>query len=110
MAENLDPLDVNGRLYKQVARLLDQLEAEDGTITMPQRINALIAVGRIQTIFAGLRSKAQDEPNAGSAVRKYATAFASKTDGARGRKKPARSAPAEDDYGFVADDTATDAA
>ena len=73
-----DPLNVNARLYAQIARLLDQLEAEDaeGGITIPQRINALIAVGRVQIMFASLRkAAANDASDPGSEVRKYASAF-----------------------------------
>jgi hypothetical protein len=78
--EALDPLNVNTRLYKQLGLLLDQLErkddAEDGPrVTLKERIAALIAVGRIQTIFMGLRRESANEPAAGSTVRKYATAF-----------------------------------
>lgn len=90
MATDLDPLKVNERLYRQIARLLDQLEAadtEDG-ITIPQRINALIAVGRVQIMFANLRKAAANESgDPGSEVRKYTQAFAAKANGARGRAK-----------------------
>lgn len=84
-----DPLDINGRLYRQIARLLDQLEGQDmldeNGVTIPQRINALIAVGRIQIMFANLRKAANVESGAtGSAVRKYASAF-SRANATRGR-------------------------
>jgi hypothetical protein len=82
---DLDPLRVNERLYRQIARLLDQLEEVDaeGGITIPQRINALIAVGRVQIMFANLRKAAANESgDPGSEVRKYSQAFA-KTNGAR---------------------------
>ena len=88
MPTDLDPLKVNERLYRQIARLLDQLEEsdrEDG-ITIPQRINALIAVGRVQIMFANLRKAAANESrDPGSEVRKYTAAF-SKAHGARRRK------------------------
>jgi hypothetical protein len=84
---DLDPLKVNERLYRQIAKLLDQLEAGDedaeGGITIPQRINALIAVGRVQIMFANLRKAAANESgDPGSEVRKYSAAF-SKANGAR---------------------------
>lgn len=85
MATQLDPLRVNERLYNQIAKLLDQLEAGDveNEITIPQRINALIAVGRVQIMFANLRKAAANESgDPGSEVRKYSQAF-SKTHGAR---------------------------
>lgn len=101
--KSTDPLDLNGRLYNQVGCLLDQLEKrdeDDGAIkiTLKERIAALIAVGRIMTIFAGLRKREPDDPNAGAAVRRYAGAF--KQDEAGGgktgrRRRGAASRPAE---------------
>ena len=58
---------------------------------MPQRIQSLIAVGRILTIFATLKKNDYDYGNSGSAVRKYAAAFA-RPDAARGGKAAPRSA------------------
>jgi hypothetical protein len=91
-SKSTDPLDINGRLYKQIGRLLDDLESadRDEVMTTPQRISALIAVGRILTIFASLRKGDYDYGNSGSAVRKYAAAFA-RPDAARGGKNPPRS-------------------
>jgi hypothetical protein len=93
MAKTSDPLDINGRLYKQIGRLLDDLEADDrdDRMTTPQRISALIAVGRILTIFAALRKGDFDYGNSGSAVRKYAAAF-SRPHAARGGKAAPRGA------------------
>lgn len=93
MTKSTDPLDINGRLYKQIGRLLDDLESDDRdeVMTTPQRISALIAVGRILTIFASLRKVDYDYGNTGSAVRKYAEAFA-RPDAARGGKKRPRTA------------------
>jgi hypothetical protein len=73
-----DPLNINGRLYNQIGKLLDDLEREDReeVMTTPQRISALIAVGRILTIFASLKKADYENGNTGSAVRKYAAAFA----------------------------------
>ena len=85
-----DPLDINARLYRQIGRLLDDMEAadRDEKMTMPQRISALIAVGRIQKMFQDLR-KGDLSYGAGSAVAKYAEAFASQADGTRPRgRKP----------------------
>ena len=72
-----DPLELNRRLYAQVGRLLDDMEAadRDERMTMPQRISALIAVGRIQKMFQDLR-KGELNVGAGSAIDKYAAAFA----------------------------------
>jgi hypothetical protein len=87
-----DPLNINARLYNQIGKLLDDLEAEDvkNPIDIKARIAALIAVGRLQTIFVGLRKEKLDGParGAGSAVRKYSKAF--KADAGRGRKKNTR--------------------
>jgi hypothetical protein len=84
----LDPLNVNERLYRQVAKLLEQLEQGEH-VTLRERFSALMAIARIQYVFVTLRKEKFDEPAAGAAVRKYQTAF-SKND-ARGRKKIARS-------------------
>jgi hypothetical protein len=87
-----DPLDINQRLYKQVGKLLDDMEAADRNelMTMPQRISALIAVGRIQKMFQDLR-KGEFNANAGSSISKYATAFAPPDATGRGDAKPRRS-------------------
>jgi hypothetical protein len=45
-------------------------------MTMPQRISALIAVGRVQIMFANLRKNSFNDGSIGSAVRKYSAAFA----------------------------------
>jgi hypothetical protein len=87
---SIDPLDVNSRLYRQISSLLDELERNED-LTVRDKIAALVAIGRIQTIFMGLRKENRSSANAGSAVRKYASAF---TDAASKRAKRGRSAPA----------------
>jgi len=84
--KTLDPLSINERLYKQVGHLLTQLEDEDNAVgvTIPQRISALIAIGRIQTIFMGLR-KEEEPGHVGSKPQQYSRTF--KENAARGRKK-----------------------
>jgi hypothetical protein len=83
--ENLDPFRINARLLNQISKLLDQLEDPHNAaeITIPQRINALIAVGRVQIMFDRLRKASDDRSNSGAAVRKYAQAF--QANAARGR-------------------------
>jgi hypothetical protein len=105
-----DPLKINERLYKQIGRLLDDLEGEDRdeVMTTPQRIQALIAVGRILTIFAALKKGDFDYGNTGSAVRKYAAAFA-RPDAARGGKGQSRSNPIRVDSGADDNDSEFDA-
>jgi hypothetical protein len=78
-----DPLKINERLYKQLGKLLDDMEKADAdeTMTFPQRISALIAVGRVQKMFVDLR-KGEFDGGRGTAIDRYATAFAS-TDAAR---------------------------
>ena len=100
MPKSADPLNINDRLYKQIGRLLDDLEGDDrdDKMTTPQRISALIAVGRILTIFASLRKGDYDYGNSGSAVRKYAAAFA-RPNAARGGKGGSRSNPVRLDSG-----------
>ncbi|HEY2231441.1 MAG TPA: hypothetical protein VGI22_27640 [Xanthobacteraceae bacterium] len=106
-----DPEDVNKRLYMQVSALLTQLEERESRakITMRERIAALIAVGRLQQVFAALRKANPHDPNRGSTVRKYATAFA--PDAAGRRKAGGRSgerAESEPVDWFDRDDVAPD--
>lgn len=92
-----DPLAVNARLYRQVSELLGQLETGEH-ITLKERIAALVALGRLQTIFLNLRLKGEkDEPTAGSKVRSYANTFAAHD--ARRRKEIARLAADADESG-----------
>lgn len=121
-----DPLAVNPRLYRQLARLLDDMEqgddanlreklegllndkrATDATLrpriealledagvglTTRERIAALTAIARVQTVFAALRGHA-DEPERGAAVRKYSAAFQRPAaDAGHRRKASSRSA------------------
>ena len=120
---NVDPLNVNARLYKQVSKLLDDLDAppikkkvgtgkaakvvEEDAVSMRERIAALTAIARIQIGFITLRAEDQsDERTSGSAVRKYATAF--KDAGRRGtpRRAAAAAEPLGDDDLGGGDDAA----
>lgn len=100
MAATSDPLNINARLYKQLGKLLDDMEAadRDERMTMPQRIQALIAVGRIQVLFNTIRKGAIDDGSAGSTVRKYSAAFA-RSNAASRRKANARPALVDFDSG-----------
>jgi hypothetical protein len=93
---NLDPESIDARLYKQVSKLLEQLETSS-TVSLRERIQALVAIARIQTIFMTLRQKGnKDDPTvAGSSVRKYESAF--QAHDARRRKAIARAAAEADD-------------
>jgi hypothetical protein len=96
-----DPLQVNARLYMQISELLNQLEGSDGErITMRERIAALVAIGRIQVLFVGLRKeKGIYHPDAGSSVRKYSTAFTKDDTGRRKKIAGPKSRPAEPEPG-----------
>jgi hypothetical protein len=110
--KDVDPKSLESRLYNQVSLLLDDLEAQSIEITVPQRLNALIAVGRILTIFAGLRAKQaklDDPARAGSVVREYSAAFAV-SDAARRRTADSGSAADEADELVAELDAADDAA
>jgi hypothetical protein len=94
MAKLADPYNINARITKQVSELLSQLE-EGEHVTLKERFQALGAIARIQYIFMGLRKeKEDDEPERGTAVRKYAGAF--KANDASGRKKAAGRSAASD--------------
>jgi hypothetical protein len=110
MAQNtLDPKNVNARLYAQISRLLDDLADNDEDIGIRERIAALVAIARIQTLFMGLRKEERPSDRAtGSAVRKYSTAFKNAGSGRKargGRTAPAASEPITDDD-FGSDDDA----
>lgn len=92
---NLDPLGVNVRLYNQISELLHTLE-NNPHLTFRERLAAVIAVGRIQIMFMGLRKEKINDPTSGSSVRKYAKEF-EKAHDARGRKAITRSEPELDD-------------
>jgi hypothetical protein len=83
MAE-IDPLKVNERLYKQVSKLLDDMERPNNELTVRERLAAVIAIGRLQVIFMGLRKEVTDDAGTGSSVRKYSAAF--KNAARRGKK------------------------
>lgn len=82
-----DPLNLTPRMYAQVGKLLDQLEAQDvleDGVTVPQRIAALIATGRIMKMMQDLRKGSLDV-GAGTSIDKYTAAF--QTTDAIGRRK-----------------------
>lgn len=83
-----DPLNVNQRLYNQISIMLTELEQPGVAqmLTLRERIAAVIAIGRIQVMFVGLRKEPGGDERSGIAVRKYSGAF--KND-PRGRKKVA---------------------
>jgi hypothetical protein len=93
-----DPLDINGRLYKQLGKLLDDMEALDAEekMTMPQRISALIAVGRVQKMFVDLK-KGEFSVGRGSAIDRYAEAFSTPNAARRGADDAGLSELDEDD-------------
>lgn len=103
--ETGDHLNIQSRLYNQIGRLLDDLERadRDEVMTQPQRVAALIAVGRVLTIFAALRKGEFDYGNAGSAVRRYSQAFAKTADGVGSRAANSRSASFDLDSGSDTD-------
>jgi hypothetical protein len=98
MPKALDRHNINARLENQIAALLDDLE-NGIDITFRDRLMALNVISRLQVNFVALR-KEHDQPGDGSAVRKYAKAFA--TDAPRGKTKDTRAraaaiAAADDD-------------
>lgn len=101
--QNLDPKNVNGRLYNQIHRLLEAVEQADKNpageegISIRERIAMIIAVARIQTVFVALRKEKQDDNAiAGSKVRKYQTTFKAHDAGRRAKNAGSTAAPAAD--------------
>jgi hypothetical protein len=80
--KRLDPLNIDGRLYEQVSKLLDQLQAPE--VTLKERYMSLAAIARIRIAYVRLADD-RDNPNAGSTVRKYVAAFADNAVGGRAR-------------------------
>lgn len=73
------------------------IEAEAKTISLRERITALVAIGRIQMMFGILQGRDESDAEfAGSAVRKYATTFTKNDAGRRARNTRPR-APASTD-------------
>lgn len=98
-----DPLDVNQRVYRQLAYLLDQLEKkdEDDHVTIKERIAALACIARVQYIFLTLRIKEPRDEQSGTTVRKYADAFKNEAGGGKTRGRPKskpESEPEPDDW------------
>jgi hypothetical protein len=89
----LDPSSLAPRLYNQVAALLTQLETGEN-ITMRERVQALIAVGRLIQLFD---KRGESDERAGESVRKYESAFTPTTGPGRPARH-ARSDPEPDDW------------
>jgi hypothetical protein len=104
---NLDPLGVNVRLYNQISEILHHLE-NGPDVTLRERIAAMIAIGRIQVMFMGLRKEKLVDASTGSSVRKYSKAF--QANDARGRKAIARGQQPEPEPDTTIDDAIRDAA
>lgn len=92
--KRLDPDNIPVRLYRQVSELLTQLE-EGENITLRERVQALLAIGRLVQLFD---KRGDNNEHAGSTVRKYESAFT--TDGTRQRKANARPEEPEPDDWF----------
>lgn len=102
-AEQLDPSDINGRLYKQNALMMDHLEKAK---RMPddERLKLMAAIGKVQQILMTLRKEHKDDgPAAGSAVRRYASAFAAPVHGGGAQPRDTRPAPDDDEWDDEAD-------
>jgi hypothetical protein len=95
MKSNRDPLDIDGRAYAQLGKCLDIMEAEEA-IPFKERVAALSLILRLRDLQ---NRRDNNADGAGSAVRKYSSAFA-KANAAGGRKaRTGRTdpVPADDD-------------
>lgn len=84
--------DILDDLLEQVRLLIADLKTGGLDITFPQRLNALIAIGRILVMEQNLRKEDDEPDNLGITVRRYEQAFAS-THASRGRKANPRPQP-----------------
>jgi hypothetical protein len=80
---NLDPKNINSRIYAQLDKLLSKLEGSEH-VTIKELTAALLVATRIQYVFVGIRKEKSGDDTTGSAVRRYAGAF--KNDAGRGKK------------------------
>jgi hypothetical protein len=90
---DIDPLDISGRTYRQIARLLDMLEDpdRDDEITFPQLLGALKLL--VTYDLTAIRKFARDdEEEAGSAAHKFSKAFAQNAERGRARSERAKAA------------------
>lgn len=85
--------DILDDLLEQVRLLIVDLKANELEITFPQRLNALIAIGRILVMERNLRRDEDEPDNLGITVRKYERAFASAANDRGRRKEDARPKP-----------------
>jgi hypothetical protein len=101
--KRFDPLNIDGRLYEQVSKLLDQLQ--DPSVTIRERYMSLAAIARIRISYVKLSDG--EAPNVGATVRKYTAAFAANAAGGRARisrRNAAHTHSAADDPPDVADE------
>lgn len=80
--KKLDPYDIDSRVEKLASEWLEFLESEvarmraDGTeMTVPQVNQAFYYIGRSRIMQLALRKGDHEPDNAGSAVRKFSSAF-----------------------------------
>jgi hypothetical protein len=105
-----DKFRINDRLLSQIDKLLEQLETKGGDkITMRERVTALIAIGRLQIMFVGLRKEKMPDESTGSSVRKYASAFANAPRRRKGGGDGAAALADADDSGGLDDSYLRDA-
>jgi hypothetical protein len=90
---NLDPKNINSRIYAQLDKLLSKLEGSEH-VTIKELTAALLVATRIQYVFVGIRKEKSGDDDAGSAVRRYSGAFKNKNDAGGGKKGRGRAQPA----------------
>lgn len=108
MAKNLDPHNINSSIAAQIASDIEHIRSgKTFTTDDMRRVNALYVMVRVQYIFMKLRGEKQDDTDAGTAVRKYATDFAARNAiGRRAASARPAAASALDELEWLDDDSA----
>jgi len=102
MTQNLDPKNVNGRLYDAMAKLLDNFDE----MSVREQVATIVAIARIQTIFLKLRDVEGASGTSGSAVKRYEKAF--QANATRKRKSGSGQSDAATVYTLHEDDSDAD--
>lgn len=104
-----DPHGMRARLLKESSRMLEKMEQTPlDDIEIRVWYMALMSMWRAEAVGVALRKEKFDEPDRGSAVRKYAGAFAQQANGSGGGKAVAREPEPEPEPDFDLDSILND--
>lgn len=79
--EELDPKNLNGRLYDAMSTLLDHFD----DMNVREQVATIAAIARIQVAFIKIREDTYVPGSSGAAVKRYEKAFAANANRQRGK-------------------------